>query len=274
MKKPIVMLLVLTMIPVFAACARTDASNETQASSAASSAAQTETAVAATEPTVTVDYMDYTEFMASPLDAEVTIETYVQASERWWDGKVTLYCQSPAGGYYLYNLACTEEEAAKFVPGIKVRATGIKAQWNGNTEIIDGTVSVAEVENGYVAYIAEAADVTALLGTDALAAQTNRLGAFKGMTVAPSTDADGKEASFLYKEDGTGEQGDDIYFTLTDGTNTIRCRINVHMLGCDADSEIYKVAEALKLDDKVDAEGFLFWNNTVNVHITSLTAGK
>lgn len=269
MKKRIAMLLILTMIPVFAACAKTDSPTETQVSSTDTSAVQAETAAAQTEPSATV--MDYEEFMASPMDAEVSIETYVQASERWWDGKVTLYCQSPEGGYYLYNLACTEEDAAKFVPGIKIQATGLKAQWNGNTEIIDGTVSVAEVGDGYAAYIAKAADVTALLGTDALAAQMNRLGAFKGMTVAPSTNADGKEAAFLYKEDGSGEQGDDIYFNLTDGANTIRCRINVHMLGCDADSEVYKAAETLKLDNKVDAEGFLYWHTSVTPHITSLT---
>ena len=147
MKKRIAMLLILTMIPVFAACAKTDSPTETQVSSTDKSAVQAETAAAQAEPSATV--MDYEEFMASPMDAEVSIETYVQASERWWDGKVTLYCQSPEGGYYLYNLACTEEDAAKFVPGIKIQATGLKAQWNGNTEIIDGTVSVAEVGDGY-----------------------------------------------------------------------------------------------------------------------------
>lgn len=272
MKKQIAMLLLLTMIPIFAACARTDTSTKTQVPSDEPSASEEETAVVVTEPSAPLtDYMNHGEFMSAPLDTEVTVETYVQASERWWDGKVTLYCQNPEGAYYLYNLACPEDEAAKFVPGIRVRATGIKAQWNGNTEIIDGTVSLAEADHGY---IAEAADMTPLLGTEALAAEVNRLGVFKGMTVAPSTNADGKEAAFLYKEDGSGKQGDDLYFHLTDGTSVIRCRVNVHMLGCDADSALYKAVQALKLHSKVDAEGFLFRNNSILLHITSLTAVK
>ena len=40
---------------------------------------------------------------------------------------------------------------------------------------------------------------------------------FTGLTVAPSTDANGNEAAFLYNWDGSGTQGDDVYFNVTVG---------------------------------------------------------
>ena len=135
MKKLIAMLLVLTMVLSFAACAKKDAG------------------------------MSHADYMAAANDTEVVVETYVQAHQSWWDNKVTVYCQSPDGAYFLYELACSEEDAAKLVPGTKIRVTGYKGEWSGEVEIMDGTFEF--VEDGD-SYIAEALDVTDLLGTDEL----------------------------------------------------------------------------------------------------------
>ena len=182
MKKLIAMLLVLTMVLSFAACAKKDAG------------------------------MSHADYMAAANDTEVVVETYVQAHQSWWDNKVTVYCQSPDGAYFLYELACSEEDAAKLVPGTKIRVTGFKGEWSGEVEIMDGTFEF--VEDGD-SYIAEPLDVTDLLGTDELIDHQNEFVSFTGLTVAPSTDANGNEAAFLYNWDGSGEKGNDLYFNVT-----------------------------------------------------------
>ena len=40
---------------------------------------------------------------------------------------------------------------------------------------------------------------------------------------------------------------------------------------CGADSDVYKAVKELKIGDKIDMEGFLYWYEGVNPHITSVT---
>ena len=68
--------------------------------------------------------MTYAEYDAAEMDAEVVIETYVQATQSWWDNKITVYTQDEDGAYFLYEMACSEEDAAKLVPGAKIKVTG------------------------------------------------------------------------------------------------------------------------------------------------------
>ena len=43
---------------------------------------------------------------------------------------------------------------------------------------------------------------------------------------------------------------------------------------CGVDSDVYKAVKNLKIGDKIDMEGFLYWYNGVNPHITSVTPAK
>ena len=43
---------------------------------------------------------------------------------------------------------------------------------------------------------------------------------------------------------------------------------------CDKDTDVYKAVEALQIGDKIDMEGFLYWYEGVNPHITSVTAAE
>ena len=138
--------------------------------------------------------MTYAEYAAAALDTKVVIETYVQAKQSWWEDKATVYTQDKDGAYFLYNMACSEADYAKLVPGTKIKVTGYKSEWSGEVEVVDATF---EIESGK--YIAKALDVTKLLGTDDLIKHQNEFVSFKGMTVEPIQDADGKEAAFLYK---------------------------------------------------------------------------
>lgn len=198
--------------------------------------------------------MTHADYVAAELDAEVVVETYVQAKQSWWDNKATVYCQSEDGAYFLYEMACSEEDYAKLVPGTKIKVTGYKGQWAGEVEIVDATFEILEGS-----YIAEAADMTALLGTDELIAHQNELSAFKGMTIE----------AIEYKN---GQPGDDIYVTAS--VNGQSCSFCVEAYLTGPDTEVYKAVGELKAGDVVDIEGFLYWYEGANPHIISVKAAQ
>ena len=264
MKKLFTMLLAVVMVLSLAACGNTDAPETSAPTTTAGTEASTDTTAAA------ADVMTHDEFVAAELETAVVVETYMQAVEGWWDGKVQLYTQNEEGAYYIFDLACTEDEAKKFVPGTKIRVSGYKAEWSGEVEIIDATYEI--LEGSYI--VEEATDVTELMGTDDLAAHMNELVAIKGLTVAASKDANGNEAAYLYKWDGSGAQGDDVYFNVTLGEKTYTFTVNAYMIGTGSDSDVYKAVEALKIGDKIDVEGFLYWYNDAQPHITSISAAN
>ena len=207
--------------------------------------------------------MTYAEYAAAELDSEVTIETYVQNKQGWWDGKVTMYTQDKDGAYFIYNMPCTEEENELLVPGTKIKVTGFKAEWAGEVEIVDATYEILEGS-----YIAEATDVTALLGTEELIEKQNMFVSFKGMTIEPSIDANGNEVAFLYAWDGSGTPGSDLYFNVSVNGVTYNFCVESYLTG--AETEVYKAVEALKIGDVVDMEGYLYWYEGVNPHIISV----
>ncbi len=241
MKKIFAVLLALSMVFALAAC--TSGSNEP--------AAEPEVDIFAKGEGV----MTYAEYAAADLDTEVTIETFVQATQSWWDNTITAYTQDNEGAYFLYNMACSEEDAAKLVPGTKIKVTGFKSEWSGEVEIVDATFEIEEGE-----YIAEATDVTALLGTDEMIEHQNQFVAFKGMTV---------ESEAIYKWDGSGADGDDLYFQVSKDGQTYTFTVESYL--CGAGTEVYEAVKGLKAGDTVDLEGFCYWYEGLNPHITSVT---
>ena len=124
--------------------------------------------------------LTHAEYIAAELDTQVVIEAYVQDTQSWWSDKITVYAADEDGAYFIYELACSEADAAKLTPGTKIRVTGTKGAWEGEVEIMDGTFEF--VGGSDDTYVATATDVTALLGTDDLIKHQNELVAFKGMT--------------------------------------------------------------------------------------------
>lgn len=228
-----------------------------------SSEAAEESSESGAEATV----LSYDEYMAAELDSEVTIQAYVQAKQSWWEDKATVYLQDQDGGYFAYDMACTEEDYEKLTEGTCIQVTGFKSEWSGEVEIMDGTFEF--VEDGD-SYIAEPLDVTDLLGTDELIDHQNEFVSFTGLTVAPSTDANGNEAAFLYNWDGSGEKGNDLYFNVTVNGQTYNFCVESYL--CGQDTEVYQAVEALQIGDVINAEGFLYWYEGVNPHITSVSA--
>ena len=206
--------------------------------------------------------MTQEEYVAAELDSEVTIETYVQAKQSWWEDKATVYTQDKDGAYFLYDMACSEEDYEKLNVGTKIKVTGYKAEWSGEVEIIDATFEILEGE-----YVAPVTDVTDLLGKDELIDHQNEYVSFKGMTVEPSTDADGNEVAFLYNWDGSGQDGDDLYFNVSLNGETYSFVVESYL--CDNTTDVYKAVKELQVGDVIDMEGFLYWYEGVNPHITS-----
>ena len=220
----------------------------------------------AAETEETASVMSHAEYEAAAIDSPVTIETYVQATQSWWEDQITVYAQSEDGAYFIYNMACPEADAEKLVPGTHIRVTGYKAEWSGEVEIADAAFEIIDGDG----FIAEPLDVTALLGSDELIEHQNEFVRFTGMTVMPSEAPDGSEAAFLYNWDGSGEDGNDLYFNVSLNDEVYTFTVESYL--CGPGTDVYEAVKALSVGDVVDMEGFLYWYEGVNPHITSVTA--
>ena len=212
--------------------------------------------------------MTYEEYVAADLDTEVVVETYVQAKQSWWEDKATLYTQDKDGAYFVYNAACSEEDYEKLTPGTRIKVTGFKAEWSGEIEIIDAAFEILDGN-----YVAEPVDVTASLGKDELIDRQNQFVSFKGMTVeAAGQDDAGNDVAYLYSWDGSGQEGDDLYFNVSLDGETYTFTVESYL--CDSESDVYKAVKELNIGDTIDMEGFLYWYEGVNPHITSVKAAN
>ena len=278
MRKMIPMALMLSLALAVTGCAGT---GETETTTAAvetttaeettaeetTAAAETESSEEETEAADAAEVMSYEEYMAAELDSNVVIETYVQAKQSWWEDKATLYTQDQDGAYFVYNVACSEEDYEKLVPGTKIRVNGYKAEWSGEVEIMDGTFEF--VEDGDT-FLAEAFDATELLGTDELINHQNHFVTFKGLTVeAAGQDDAGNDVAFLYNWDGSGSEGDDLYFNVSKDGETYSFVIESYL--CDSTTDVYAAVKNLEIGQTVDMEGFLYWYEGVNPHITAVS---
>lgn len=229
MKKVLAFALLVCMVFSFAACNSFDPSEKSEG------------------------VMTYAEYDAAAKDSAVVIEGFVQATQSWWNDKITIYLQDPDGAYFVYEAKCSEADAAKLTKGTKIKVTGTKGAWAGEIEVMDATIEFIESET----WVAEATDVTAILANEAeLIKNQNKFVAIKGLTVS----------SIEYKN---GEPGDDIYVNVTkDGANYSFC-VERYLTGPDTD--VYKAFADIKAGDVINVEGFLYWYNGVNTHITAVS---
>ena len=198
----------------------------------------------------TGDVMSYADYMAADVDTEVTVETYVQAKQGWWEDKATLYTQNKEGAYFIYDMPISEEEYDNLVPGTKIKVTGYKSEWSGEIEIVDATYEIVDGDT----FVATATDVTDKL--DSLEDYMNQLVAFKDMTVK----------AVSYKNE---QPGDDIYVTLTKDDKDYEFCLEYYLNG--SDEELYNLVGGLEEGQTVDVEGFLYWYEGPDAHITSVT---
>ena len=214
--------------------------------------------------------MTHAQFLAAETDAPVEIEAYVQATQSWWDNKITIYAMDQNyGGYIVYEAACSEEDAAKLVPGTKINVKGYKTFFGGMPEIASGAeLTIIEDAEPFIGYATVMNDK---LGTQELINETGAYAAFQGLTVA----------AIKYKND---TPGDDIYVAFTLGDATYNFCVERYLT--DPETDLYKgfVDGDVKVGDVVNVYGFVYWYDAdvapgvastnpagINTHITKIT---
>ena len=240
MKKFIALLLAVMMVLSLAACGKKAESTDPNAKS---------------EGVMTFD-----EFMAAEEGSRVTVEAFVQGHQTWWDGKISVYAQDGDGGYFFYDMACAEADVEKLVPGTKIKVTGDKAVWSGEVEIMDGTFEFVDGS-----YVAPALNINSILGTAELESHMNQFITVTGATVVDKGDGH----AFFYNWDNSGEDGNcDLYFDVevNGAVYTFVARRYLTVPG----SDMYEAVKNLKVGDTVDIEGFLYWYEGPQPHITSV----
>ena len=106
---------------------------------------------------------------------------------------------------------------------------------------------------------------------DVLVQKMNQRIAIKGAEVVASPiEGDATEYVFWYGWENTAQPGEnaDLYFNVA--VNGVNYNLCVESDECGQDTDVYKAVEGLKIGDKVDLEGFLYWYNGANPHITSV----
>ncbi len=253
MKRLLILLLCFVLMFVFIACQPPTPDNGGNGGNGGNTDGGNGNGGGDEDPFKNLAVMSYEEYMAAEVDAPVHVQVYVQDHQSWWDNKITVYAADEDGGYFIYDMACSEEDAAKLVPGTKIAVKGYKAIWSGEVEIMDSTFEFVEGE--YDPYIADAVDLTDVLGTDELIDYQNQLAQFDGLTV--------KNISFK------GE-GDDIYLTLTKDGNDYAFCVEKYLTG--PDTEVYQRAAALQVGEIVNVTGFVYWyEDAINTHVTGVT---
>lgn len=150
MKKLISAILALCLACSMAACAGGTTSESSSSTSSESSVAEESSAVeessseaeessaaedssAASEESAEAAVMSYDEYMAAAIDDPVTIQAYVQAKQSYYaeQGTATVYLQDQDGGYFAYDMKCTQEDYDAMTEGTCIQVSGYKAEWSG-----------------------------------------------------------------------------------------------------------------------------------------------
>lgn len=203
--------------------------------------------------------MTYAEFkQASENYSDVVVEGYITcAAYSKAYGNINLFLQDGDGGYYVYRMPCNDDDAAKLVVGQKIKVTGQKSAWSGEPEIAEGTGKYELLDSNWTPKAIDATDK--LANSDELYKLVNCLVAFNNLKV---------KGAPRYNWDGSGSEGNDIYFDVTDGTNTYTFLVESDEFGLGTD--VYKAAQDLVDGADISVEGLLYWYNGAQPHICTI----
>ena len=114
-------------------------------------------------------------------------------------------------------------------------------------------------DNGYIASAADYDFTSKFANSEDLIGYQNYLVSVKGAVVS---------AAPMYKWNGSGAEGDDIYLSVTIGEATYTLVVESYLHGNG--SEVYEAAEALVVGDVIDVEMFLYWYDGPQPHINAI----
>ena len=239
--------------------------DSTSASSAVSAQADAES-----EVILDPDAMTYKEFCEAEDGADVTVAGVISMKSEYYNNGVSFYLQDSNGGYYVYDMPCTEVEYEQLEPGTAVKVNGCKAVWNGEEEIIIATCEIIEGDiDEWSTELCSVRDESVLKNM-----KNFRVSGLE-FIIEPITDISGSEKAFLYGPDGTASAGEDIYFNAVsvpwDESNTpLHLQFCVETVFVPASDPVYKTAETLQIGDHIYLEGYLFWYEGPNPWVSSL----
>lgn len=206
---------------------------------------------------------DYTQFLADDGLNPVTIESFLQLKLDWEEGHTSLYLQDDTGAYYVYRLACTQEEYEALLPGQKLRVTGYKTEFSGEPELTDATFSVLEGT-----FLAEPVAVPDSVDADGLYRYVNHKITLRGFRIDPMFD--GRSAFFYgWDNSGSAEEGSDLYFTVSGSGFSCQAVVKTQMQTPEA--EVYRTVQSLQLYDRVELSGILTWYNGPQLLVTAVS---
>ncbi|MBQ6075286.1 MAG: acid shock protein [Lachnospiraceae bacterium] len=268
MKKILAIVLALAMVLGLAACgspkettaAPTEAPKTTEAP--VTTAAPTEAPTTEPAPTESeAKVLSYEEFMATEQMEPVLIEAYVQAKQEYYAGHeaASLYLADQDGGYFCYECKMTQDQYDKLKLGTKVRISGERKDYAGLAEIQSGILEEIDENDLFEEAFMDVSDIVG--DTEALAKVMNRMVSFSNMVIMPQNDGE----AINRKE---SDSDPDLYFSAGNEYGAVSFCVESYLTG--KDSEAYKAVEALKVGDIVNVEGFMYWYNGANPHVTGV----
>ena len=208
--------------------------------------------------------IDYSGFMSAEFGTEVVVKTFIQAKTKWYEeGYTSIYAMNENCGYYIYKVQCTKEQYDNLDIGECIIVKGNKQQWSGLIEITEATIY--EIDSSY-RFVAKAGTLMPYEFEGYSRDYINQLIALHELKVLSFSEDE--DVAFRYKYNGTGERGDDIYFKVQVGNSEYIFVVAAEL--CDENSEVYKMAESLKVGDIIDIEGFVYWYHGPQPHVTKI----
>ncbi|MBR2578221.1 MAG: hypothetical protein IKE38_04735 [Erysipelotrichaceae bacterium] len=197
---------------------------------------------------------NYADFVAAGNDDELEILMSVQNHQSWWDNKLTIYAQDDDGGYFLYEAKVDEETAKKLEPGTLIKVKGYKGEWASEVELLDATVEI--VEGAGKVY--DAKDISDIADDDLkMKEYINQKIAIKGLLVVE-----------VNKKDSDSDP--DLYITVLAKDNLLYDLCVENYLN-GPETIVYQTAAKLQPGDTIDIEGFMYWYEGPNPHVTAVT---
>jgi hypothetical protein len=204
----------------------------------------------------------YREYLEAAEDSPVTIDAYVQAKEALRGGLCCLYIQNTEGAFYLSRMRCSQDEYDCLEIGRKIRVNGYKSHWNDSLEISDASFQPLDGS-----WIAEARDVTALLGTEELIRHQNEKVCFHGMTIEAMPDG----CSVWYNGwDNTAPEGEDSELWFRASYEGTAYDFTVKPSLCPNAEEALNRLTTLQTGDTVILTGYLRYYNGALPRITEI----
>ena len=225
------------------------------------STTSTDNSTSTSTTTSTSDALSYDEYVATADGEEVTISGYITGRTTWWNGAASFYLQDDNGGYYIYNLPCTQEAYTNDLTvsgGIEV--TGIKGSWEGQMEILGssaGNEATYKLTGKTKTYTEKKVETL-----EDLANYPNQK-----VTIDVKVESDTK-----YGWDGSGSAGagQDLYFDVTLNTVTYSFVVEAYLENTQYGSDLYTTVQGLKANDEITVSGFMYTYGLPQVQVYSV----